>query len=251
MAGELGAPPIELEKPQAEKLAIKDALIAIPFLASALALTWEIGYFARIRGGAFGLFSIAEHLTFALQALPVALAMSTMGVMGLLSERISKSVVVRTPRALKLQRVLNRYRPLIAFVSALVGLLIGAWYFPAGWDVAILVLVSLVPYGFVIFAPTQVLMNPLIICGGVLLVFIVALGIGAQSARAQIPSSLPLNKIKIGEKGKDTETEISVRILRTGERGVLYFDPVANTFGLLPWDSIKRVNWSISPFFSR
>jgi len=56
---------------------MKDVLIAIPFFASALALTWEVGFFSVIKGGSFGIFSIAEHITFALQALPIALFLST------------------------------------------------------------------------------------------------------------------------------------------------------------------------------
>src|SRR5471030_1842171 len=59
-------------------------VISVPFLASALALTWEIGFFARIRGGSFGLFTLAEHLTFALQALPLALAVTSVAAMGLM-----------------------------------------------------------------------------------------------------------------------------------------------------------------------
>ena len=241
------------EEEAVAKWSLKDVLIVIPSLASALALTWEVGYFVRIRGGAFGLFSIAEHLTFALQALPIALAMSMVGVTGLVSERISKSVVVRSQPALKLQRILNRYRSLTILVSIAAGVPLAMWYFGAPLDFALIVLaaVGLVPYWFVTFAPRQLLLNPAIICGGVLVVFLVALGIGFQSARDQILSRLPLTKLKVGEKGKDTETEVSVRIMRTGERGVLYFDPVAQTFGLLPWGYVKRVDWAISPLRSR
>jgi hypothetical protein len=89
------------EEEAVAKWSLKDALIVIPFLASALALTWEVGYFTRIKGGAFGLFSIAEHLTFALQALPIALAVTTAGAIGL---------VVRPQPARRLQSALDRYR---------------------------------------------------------------------------------------------------------------------------------------------
>jgi hypothetical protein len=71
---------------------LKDALIAIPFLASALALTSEVGYFIPIKGGAFGLFSIAEHLTFALQALPIALLVTSAGLLGLVRGSMSTSL---------------------------------------------------------------------------------------------------------------------------------------------------------------
>jgi hypothetical protein len=131
------------------KWSLKDALIVIPFLASALALTWEVGYFARIKGGAFGLFSIAEHLTFALQALPIALALTPI----------------------------------------------------------VLIAASLLMYWFLAFAPRRLRRNPVFLYSVVLGVFFVALGLGTETASLQIRSSLPLNSLKIGEKGKDTETE--------------------------------------------
>src|SRR3979409_2359319 len=66
--------PIRHDAPEKEAAwAIKDALIVIPFLASAVALTWEVGFFLTIKGSAFGLFTISEHITFALQALPLAM----------------------------------------------------------------------------------------------------------------------------------------------------------------------------------
>jgi hypothetical protein len=61
---------------------LKDGLVVVPFLASGLAMTWEVGFFLRIKGGAFGLFSVAEHVTFALQALPVALALTSLIIVG-------------------------------------------------------------------------------------------------------------------------------------------------------------------------
>jgi hypothetical protein len=237
------------------KWSLKDALIVIPFLASALALTWEVGYFVAIRGSAFGLFSIAEHLTFALEALPIALAMSMTGVLLLVDDRISKYVVVSAQPTLKLERKLQSIRASVGFKTVFYPLsIVGAlwfviWYFALRLDFILIMLGigALLPYAVVTFVPRQLLLNPMILCGGILVVFIVAAGLGFNSARNQILSGLPLNKIKVGEKGKDTETEISVRIMRTGERGVLYFDPVAQTFGLLPWDHVKRVDWAISP----
>jgi hypothetical protein len=234
------------EEEAVAKWSLKDALIVIPFLASALALTWEVGYFARIRGGAFGLFSIAEHLTFALQALPIAMAVSTMTVMGL----ASASIIIIASRSLPAHRLQSvRYRSGI-ILALVVGSTLSINLFIAGmFDLVgvALIAVSVVPYAFIAFATRRLLMNPVILYVAVLGGFFVALGMGIINARQQIRSSLPLNSIRIGEEGKDTETEMKVRMLRTGERGILYFDPVAQTFGLLPWNHVKRVDWAISP----
>ncbi len=74
-----------------------------------------------------------------------------------------------------------------------------------------------------------------------------AFGFGIDCARYELWSQLPLNKITIGEKGKDAETDVTARIIRSGERGVLYFDPKLGQFSLVPWDSIKRIDWARSP----
>lgn len=48
----------------------KDYLLVAPLAGSVLALSWEIGSFTPIGSSAFGYYSVAEHLAFALQALP-------------------------------------------------------------------------------------------------------------------------------------------------------------------------------------
>ena len=42
---------LEVSKKRASDWTIKDALIAVPFFASGLALTWEVAFFQVIRGG--------------------------------------------------------------------------------------------------------------------------------------------------------------------------------------------------------
>jgi hypothetical protein len=201
-------------------------------LASALALTWEVGYFVAIRGGAFALFNIAEHLTFALQALPIALLVTSAGLVGL----VRGGVAYRHPSSM-------------IIVLLTMGAISVVWYFFSTMDFSLIILifVALLPYLMVSFVPRRLLINPMFIYGGALVTFFAAILIGYAEARLQIFSPRPLNSIKFGEKGKDTETEMKVRILRTGERGILYFDPATQTFGLLPWDYVKRVDWAISP----
>jgi hypothetical protein len=160
------------EEEAVAKWSLKDALIVIPFLASALALTWEVGYFARIGGGAFGLFSIAEHLTFALQALPIAMVLSTVTVMGLASATITTIIASRSLPAHSLQSV--RYRSGI-ILALLVGSTLSITWFIAGTlDLGLIVMmtVSLVPYTFIALATRRLLMNPVVlyvaVLGGIL-----------------------------------------------------------------------------------
>ncbi|WFT95081.1 hypothetical protein QA633_43715 [Bradyrhizobium barranii] len=80
-------------------LPYKDFVVVAPLCGSLLAIAWEIGSFQPVGLIAFGSFSLAEHLTFALPALPVAFAcfllpmtMMTIGTIG----RLRRSLRLRS-----------------------------------------------------------------------------------------------------------------------------------------------------------
>jgi hypothetical protein len=53
----------------------KDSYLAyIPLLGAAVAVTFDVGYFFRLNWSFFTLFSLSEHILFAIQAFPIALA---------------------------------------------------------------------------------------------------------------------------------------------------------------------------------
>src|SRR6266478_1290226 len=55
---------------------IKVATLVGPLVASSLAIFYDVGFFFGIGTGYFSFFSLAEHLVFALQALPIALLLA-------------------------------------------------------------------------------------------------------------------------------------------------------------------------------
>jgi hypothetical protein len=59
--------------------------VALPLFGSALALTYDVGFFYGLDISYFTLFSLAEHIVFALEALPAAFAASLMIPTGYLS----------------------------------------------------------------------------------------------------------------------------------------------------------------------
>jgi hypothetical protein len=59
-----------VESPKPSSIQVKDYIVVVPTLGTALAISWEVGSFLPIGGIAFGAFSLTEHLVFALQALP-------------------------------------------------------------------------------------------------------------------------------------------------------------------------------------
>jgi hypothetical protein len=217
----------------------KDALIVGPFLASGLALTWEVGFFVRIKGGAFGLFSIGEHVTFALQALPAAL--SLVGLLGL-SIMVSNwedflraffgAVGVPSSRAFFYEMLPRIFWP-VAFLTAAIGVVVltklrvaeasaGHLAFRLGGLLITLLVVRII----------NLTRSGVILCLGIVFAFTLAFGIGIETAQNEIVSDRPLNVIKVVEQQPTLASEMRVRVLRTGERGVLYFDPVNRSFGL-------------------
>jgi hypothetical protein len=65
-----------LPNAEASTFSLKDALVLVPALSSALAVSWEVGSFLPIGGSAFSLFTLTEHLAFAATALPIAALMA-------------------------------------------------------------------------------------------------------------------------------------------------------------------------------
>jgi hypothetical protein len=79
-------------KTSKDKIELKDWLIIVPAAGSAIAVIYEIGSFLPLGGAAFGLFSLSDHLLWALQALPVAMGL----VAGILMP-MTIAAVVRKP----------------------------------------------------------------------------------------------------------------------------------------------------------
>ena len=57
---------------EASELFTKDLVVAIPLIGTAIAISYDVGYFYGIDILLFTLFSIAEHIVFALEAAPFA-----------------------------------------------------------------------------------------------------------------------------------------------------------------------------------
>jgi hypothetical protein len=61
----------------------KDMTAAAPFIATSFAFAFNVGYFWSIDIGWFSLFSLSEHVVFALRALPIAIGASIVFMIGL------------------------------------------------------------------------------------------------------------------------------------------------------------------------
>jgi hypothetical protein len=249
------------EEDKAISWSLKDVFLVVPFFASALALTWEVGFFFRIKGGAFGLFSVAEHIMFALQALPIALSAVALFIMGSNASAVHRAIsqavagiLPVSPQVYKLIRD-GRAPPRFLFVVSLLVVLIAVGvtvYTSEPGSARLFVFRTIgLAVGFGILWLINASRSWVMVCLGVLFTFFLAFGIGAETAQHEIESKRPLNVLQIGEKGSSQSSQMRVRILRTGERGILFFDPAGRSLGLLPWDMIRRMDWEISPLLAQ
>jgi hypothetical protein len=220
-----------------EKWALKDAMIAIPFLGSALALTWEVGYFLRIRGGAFNLFSISEHISFALQALPFALAFS---VVIMLWVFVPKDVAGIRRHAFESGRRTSIATGMI-LASGIYAVLLYYVYHSIYLVTWVGCAVGMIWLVIELFSPKPVDKWAMALLSATA-VFGFTMALGFDIANSEVNSAKSLSAIRFGE------GELQIRVLRTGERGVLYFDPAQKKFGLAPWDSVKKIDWETGLF---
>jgi len=242
----------QVPMPKEEPWQIKEALIVVPLLASALALTWEVAFFLRIKGSAFGFFNVSEHITFALQALPIALIASLTIVGQVFQYALLDRYVL--PIVTSSSRLQKSYRPwmypMAAYFATAVGVGVEFLNPPISMTVLMLATIAfLVTTGFAVL-PTMFEWRLTLATIGLLSSFLITFALGIDTARNELRSERPLNKIEVGEKGKPSESVLNVRIIRSGERGILYYDPVKQAFALVPWDSVKRIDWSISPLLT-
>src|SRR5580700_7554417 len=65
---------------EGERLTPKELLVLLPALGSILAIVYDLGFFVGLQADYFTLFSLSEHLVFAIQALPIGLGSSLVAI---------------------------------------------------------------------------------------------------------------------------------------------------------------------------
>ena len=179
---------------------LKDAMVAIPFLASGLALTWEVGFFLRIKGSAFGLFSITEHITFALQALPFAMVAAAIFVGCAVYYEVFSITVGPNLRRMPIEKInaLNR-RWLAAVVIVSIICAVGSRFMPFK-SITILVTCAIYAsiYALVVLTPTVLNRRMTTTIAMLLSMFIFTFAVGVDIAQNELESDRPLNVIETG-----------------------------------------------------
>jgi hypothetical protein len=233
-------------------------LIHLPFLGAAVAVSFDVGYFWGIDIN-FYVFTLWEHILFAIEALPMVLLFLSVtffgGALGVLAgtgfTRLLDFAGFTIPKGVgaRVEAVISRWSrsQKIAFVVLVVfGSLIAffgairATPYVLGWmlDAFGPVLTGLVAFAVVAFLLRHfggrwrtILLPPALLVGCTIAAFY----FGHTLARQYVESSLTLHHIREGD------DIIQGRLIRAGERGVLYV--VADTRRVIfqKWDSVQRI----------
>jgi hypothetical protein len=204
----------------------KEMLVAVPILGSAIALVFDVGYFSGIDINLFTLFSLNEHLAFALEPFPYALvAAALVGVFSLTD--------IGAVAAARLES-----RPIAHWLIGMV-VLIGLGF--AIYFGFYLIIIAGMLAGYLLQAITRsrdTLKRGLL---AILIVTTAAFSLGRETAHNYLRADAPLTTtIQM-----NSDTTIRARIIRSGDRGLLVYDPLEKRVTLIRWDEITKINVSL------
>jgi hypothetical protein len=219
----------------------KELWVIAPVIGSAIAITYDVGYFTALDINLFTVFSISEHIAFALEVLPLAILATVILVVGPIaweSGRRSGAVEARQEIATGKKQQFYKKKFFwfqVLFFFWLVGL---GYFYRSASSIALLVIYTVTTILAELF-PMQLYLRPIILVGlsafaGLTLAFT----IGMDVANAYRDSNNYRYTVKTGD------AELKAKVVRSGERGLLFHDEASKQLLLLPWSEIKRISSS-------
>ena len=210
----------------------RELVVAIPVMGTALAISYDVGYFYGIDINFFTLFSLAEHVVFAIQAVPAAVAIAIL-LVAFVGTRLDLAVGLKIYNAGKKQQS-STNTAIALFALIAVGILLITIYFRM-WQFFVAAAA-----GFFL-AMSRIIgfaRRTLYVVSGIL-VIVAAFTLGYDNARAHVLYDAMNHSIQF-----DKEMEPSplpVKVIRSGEKGILYYDTNAKQIVFVKWDKIKKL----------
>jgi hypothetical protein len=242
-------PMLSRSRPAASSFETKDALVALPFVGSAIAMSWEVGSFipiSGIGGGTFGLFSLSEHLSFAIEALPIGLVCAAM-------LPIIFSGASRPPRShpRRPSRADGRSIRIGIRIGVTILALVGAGIAALriyGRSSPMLVLsfaVFALTATFALYPPAMLLWPKQLFVAAAAFAMAMAMALGLDYTREilNVPGRHTVHAV-INDANKE------IVVLRTGERGLLIYEPDSRRFAFAKWDTVKGFDWPRQPILN-
>lgn len=224
--------------PQNTGIEIRDALIALPVLGTALAVTYDVGYFWGLDINFFTTFSLTEHIAFALEYIPFALGLSTLAIvlpfaiqLGARHGQKSREHQALTGRSTPFYKSGANW---FLFVYCLWNIWL-FWYSRSATSIVMLgFTIGIVTLFSFRITPAHLMA---LISSTVIFAFVLAFAVGLDRAK-DYSNSQNYHQTIIPMQG----APIIAKIVRSGDRGLLFFDKNTKALVLLPWNQIKEVS---------
>ena len=192
----------------------KELLLIIPLSCSALAITFDVGYFWGLDINLFTIFTLPEHVIFSVEALPYTILFVFLAVGSLIGYKLAtgsklKSVNVRG----------KEIYPIYYFVTviAIVGLLYVLYVIFHRFGIIRLIDIGIVLIMFCTANLVSRSVATILTSFGVLLIISTFVAGAITSSEYLLD---PIYRYLLTSNGH----EVVVKIIRSGEKGLLYFD---------------------------
>jgi hypothetical protein len=214
---------------------------AIPLVGTSIAICFDVGYFYGVGIDYFTLFSLTEHIGFALEALPFALAISLFALLIDAVTEVRRGRLESWRAALPvsaIERIAFLRRRMVKLTIRLVLLAVGTlayfWYLGA-FRIVVLTVVIIAATVVDLLAKERWYSSSVISL--VLIGSTTALLFGEFVGSNQVANPTAIDSI--GLQSGDT---ISVNVIRSGERGVLYVKLEPPIVEFIQWGAIKSIS---------
>lgn len=231
------------------KISAKDFLVTLPLFGGALALAYDVGFFWQLDIAYFTAFSLSEHIVFALQALPFAMAgAATLGVIHLSIEKGAEDFDKKFPAA---PRDENHARELLGelrtfqssqkrrvswMFAAMTPIVLVLWVMAELRTLATIIFLSGLATLLGVHFPKSVHRAPFGTMFLALSVIVTSFVVGLDVFSRTLRSVQQSHSLVVGSE------RVEGRIIRTGERGILFLQVPAQELTLVPWADVKRIN---------
>jgi hypothetical protein len=216
----------EIDQASGGRARYENYLAYVPVAASALALAYDTGQLTVEAPDFFTLFSLSEHIVFAIQVLPLAFMVILMLV------ALSEAGMVRSGLDMLRRRPLLRTSlGLLAVIITVIAVVVPPYSFGRVFLVGT-VAVTIVSILLVAQLPRP---RPAMLVAwfsAILFLISFALGANVKAISRQMVETLDLVD----------GSNIRGKIIRAGENGILVFDVPENELRFVRWDTIKSIH---------
>jgi hypothetical protein len=208
---------------------VKEWLVFLPVLGSFLAVVYDLGFFYGVDIRYYTIFSLPEHIGFALQAIPLAFSLATGFVVGWLLRAKSRSA----PRGSLRQRLTKRGIAIFwTYIVVVIATAVAEGFLKQYYGASILFLIVAVS-AFIFFVDEFRVAIFAVLFGAVALIFL----LGGHGGEELLAGKTVTQSITL----KEGQDELRGILVRSGDRGILFFDMGKRVVSLVPWDGIKRI----------